>query len=382
MADTAPKVPAEERQESPEAVDRKAEVLANRIRQSKHLIVFTGEGISTSAGIPDFRGPQGRQPTGGVGTLQAVPTPTHMALVELQNRGILKYLASQSCDGLHRKSGILPDQISELHGNNNREYCKDCGKEYMRDFRAVASYEKTVHDHRTGRKCARCGGVLLDSIINFGEPLPAQTLQPARDHAKKADICLVLGSSLTVSPANKIPMIVGYHKGTTALAICNLQDTALDELADLRIYSETDELMTRVMAKLDIPIPPFILRHRLLVQMESMDDERQQLRVNGVDVDGTSVSFLRSVKLEYNGCVARSEPFVINFRGAVDLGTELKLELEFMGHYGEPNLYIVYEYRGEEDAQTLYLLEYNPQNGEWKVTKKEDVGSDDEVTSE
>ncbi|KAI1410896.1 DHS-like NAD/FAD-binding domain-containing protein [Hypoxylon sp. FL1857] len=382
MANTAPKIPAEERQEPLDVVGRKAEVLANRIRKCKHLIVFTGAGISTSAGIPDFRGPhgvwtlraQGRQPTGAVSTLQAMPTPTHMALVELQNRGILKYLISQNCDGLHRKSGILPDRISELHGNNNREYCKDCGKEYIRDFRAVASYEKTVHDHRTGRKCARCDGVLLDSIINFGEPLPAEALQLARDHAEKADVCLVLGSSLTVSPANEIPGIVGYRRGTT-LAICNLQETNLDGLADPRIYSRADELMTLVMAKLDIPIPPFTLRRRLMVQMESTEDGRPQLRVSGVDVDGTPVSFVRSVKLEYNRRVARSEPFVINFRGALDQGTELKLELEFMGHYGEPNLDISYEYRGEDDAQTLYFLEYNPHTGEWKANKQGGVAT-------
>ena len=113
------------------------------------------------SGIPDFRGPegvwtrraQGRQPTGGISTLQAIPTPTHMALLQLQNSGILKYTISQNCDGLHRRSGILPvrcllpllallddsmadsypqDNISELHGNNNREYCKDCGKEFIR----------------------------------------------------------------------------------------------------------------------------------------------------------------------------------------------------------------------------------------------------------
>ncbi|KAI1136901.1 DHS-like NAD/FAD-binding domain-containing protein [Hypoxylon sp. FL0543] len=389
MANTAPKVPAEERQEPPEVIDKKAEVLANRIRKSKHLIVFTGAGISTSAGIPDFRGPQGvwtlraqgRQPAGAVSTLQAVPTPTHMALVELQNRGMLKYVISQNCDGLHRKSGILPDRISELHGNNNHEYCKDCGKEYIRDFRAVASYEKTVHDHRTGRKCARCDGVLLDSIINFGEPLPAQALQLARDHAEKADVCLVLGSSLTVSPANEIPEIVGNRRGTT-LAICNLQDTSLDRVSNPRIYSRADELIVRLMAKLDIPVPPFILRRRLMVQMESTGGERQQLRVSGVDVDGTPVSFLRSVKLEYNRRVARSEPFVINFRGAIDPGTDLKLELEFMGHYGEPNLDITYEYKGEDDAQALYLLEYNPLSGEWKVNKQNSVGAGDGATGD
>ncbi|OTB05555.1 hypothetical protein M426DRAFT_56743 [Hypoxylon sp. CI-4A] len=386
MANTAPKVPAEERQESPDRIERKAEALAKLVKKSKHLIVFTGAGISTSAGIPDFRGPQGvwtlraqgKQPTGAVNTLQAVPTATHMALVELQNRGVLKYLISQNCDGLHTKSGILPDRISELHGNSNRESCRDCGKEYIRDFRAVATYEKTVRDHRTGRKCARCGGVLLDSIINFGESLPAEALQLARDHAEKADVCLVLGSSLTVSPANEIPETVGSRKGTK-LAICNLQETPLDGLADLRIYSKADELMTRVMSKLDIPIPSFVLRRRLLVQMEAATGGRNQLRVSGVDVDGTPVTFLRSVKLEYNRRVARSEPSVINFRSDLDPGTQLKLELEFMGHYGEPNLDIIYEHSGEGGAQSLYLLEYNPQAGEWKVVKREGAEADDTI---
>jgi mono-ADP-ribosyltransferase sirtuin 6 len=92
-------------------------------------------------GIPDFRGPQGVWTLGLQGiqqdvkfatTLGAIPTPTHMALVELQNRGILKHLVSQNVDGLHGESGILPDAISELHGNNKREHCENCGKEYFR----------------------------------------------------------------------------------------------------------------------------------------------------------------------------------------------------------------------------------------------------------
>ncbi|KAI1440866.1 DHS-like NAD/FAD-binding domain-containing protein [Annulohypoxylon stygium] len=382
MANTAPKIPAVECQEAPEAVDKKAEALAKLIRNSKHLVVFTGAGISTSAGIPDFRGPkgvwtlraQGKQVTGAVNTLQAIPTPTHMALVELQNRGLLKYLISQNCDGLHRKSGILPDRISELHGNNNREYCKDCGTEYLRDFRAVASYDKTVHDHRTGRKCARCDGVLLDSIINFGEALPAEPLQLARDHAKKADVCLALGSSLTVTPANEIPETVGRRKGTK-LVICNLQETPIDKLADIRVFSKADELMIRVMEKLDIPISSFILRRRLVVRMETTDGGREQLRVFGEDVDGTPATFLQSVKLEYNRRVVRSEPFVINFRGDLEPGTELKLKLEFMGNYGEPNLEIPYEYVDGNHSQ-LYLLEYDPQSGEWKTTKQDGLAVD------
>jgi mono-ADP-ribosyltransferase sirtuin 6 len=122
MAWTAHKVPLPELTEAAEDIDQKAHQLAEMIRQSKHFIVFTGAGISTSAGIPDFRGPegawtlqaQGRQrTTATVSTLQAIPTATHMALVELQNKGLMKYLVSQNCDGLHRRSGILPVRCPE-----------------------------------------------------------------------------------------------------------------------------------------------------------------------------------------------------------------------------------------------------------------------------
>lgn len=117
MADTAPSTPLPELQDSPATLKAKALTLSTLIKESKHLIAFTGAGISTSAGIPDFRGPegawtlraQGRERKGETtSTLQAIPTKAHMALVELQHRGILKYLVSQNCDGLHRRSGILP----------------------------------------------------------------------------------------------------------------------------------------------------------------------------------------------------------------------------------------------------------------------------------
>lgn len=169
-----------------------------------------------------------------------------------------------------------------------------------------------------------------------------------------------------MSPANEIPETVGSRKGAK-LAICNLQDTPVDGVAYMRIHSKADDLMVRVMAKLGIPIPPFILRRRLVVRMESTKDDRQQLRVYGVDVDGTPATFLRSVKLEYNRRVVRSEPFLIQFRSDIESGTSLKLELEFMGNYGEPNLHVTHEYNGN-DAETQYLLEYDPETGEWKVT--------------
>ncbi|KAK3307738.1 DHS-like NAD/FAD-binding domain-containing protein [Chaetomium strumarium] len=347
MAWTADKVPLPELVEAPDEIDQKAHQLAELTGQSKHFIVFTGAGVSTSAGIPDFRGPdgawtlqaQGRQrTTAAVSTLQAIPTATHMALVELQNPGLLKYLVSQNCDGLHRRSGILPDKISELHGNNNREICKDCGKEYIRDFHAE--------------------------------------LALAYDHAKKADLCLVLGSSLTVSPANDIPEVVGKRRrqrGGAKLAICNLQATPLDAMADLRVHAKTDELMVKVMRKLGMGIPGFALQRRLSVHVEAAGERRAgigKVIVSGVDVDGTPVSFLRSVKLVNNQQVLKTEPFEFDVRG-LGGGLELKMELEFMGHYGEPNLEVVHLVQEAEiGIPVVYVLEYNPSNGERKAGRQ------------
>merc|ERR1719436_99592 len=127
------------------------------VRESKHIVIFTGAGISTSAGISDFRGPtgvwtrkaEGLPPIAGTSTVKALPTKTHMGIVELQRRGIVKYVISQNCDGLHRRSGLPASAISELHGNGNVEICEDCGRRYFRDFKAVR--QNHTFDHFTGR---------------------------------------------------------------------------------------------------------------------------------------------------------------------------------------------------------------------------------------
>jgi NAD-dependent histone deacetylase SIR2 len=97
--------------------------------------------------------------------LQAVPSKTHMAIVELSRRGILKYCISQNIDGLHRRSGLEPDKIAELHGNTNLEKCNQCKRQYFRDYKCKGD---RYNGHKTGRKC-ECGGDLCDSIIHFGE---------------------------------------------------------------------------------------------------------------------------------------------------------------------------------------------------------------------
>jgi len=401
MASPAPAPASSEHFDPPTSLDLKATQLAALITSSTHFIVFTGAGISTSAGIADFRGPTGvwtlraaglASQIQSVSTLTAIPTPTHMALVALQDAGILKHLVSQNCDGLHRRSGIRKEMISELHGNSNLEVCRvpfppaassgvapaqvqgGCGREYLRDFRAVASYEKTVHDHRTGRKCGSCGGNLYDTIINFGEFLPEKPLADAGAHAAKADLCLVLGSSLTVPPASEIPEGVveregGGKKGKGGkggeLVICNLQETYLDDRAGVRVWARADELMERVMEKLGVEVPKFVLKRRLVVDVERMDagGERHKVSLRGVDVDGTEVSFLKSVRMEGMRRVMKEEPFAISFRRALEVGDVFEVEVEFMGHYAEPNLVIKHVYGGE----TGYLLEYDPSTGEWKV---------------
>ena len=174
-----------------------------------------------------------------------------------------------------------------------------------------------------------------------------------------------------MTPANEIPGIVG-EKRDGKLVICNLQTTPFDQLADIRIFSKADELMIRLMEKLSIPIPPFILHRRLVVKLKTTEDERHQLTVLGIDVDGTPITFLQSVRLECSRRVARSEPFIINFRGRLNPGTLLKLELEFMAHYGEPNLVIDHMLNGEEAAEIQYLLAYDPSTGLWESGKEGD----------
>ncbi|KAL6073944.1 Silent information regulator family protein [Balamuthia mandrillaris] len=381
MAWTAHKTEEEmvEHFDPPEVVQQTANGLATWMSRARHMIVFTGAGISTSAGIPDFRGPEGVWTLRAKGvtrtrrttsSLKAIPTPTHMALVELERRGILKYVISQNTDGLHRKSGLPPEKLSELHGNTNLERCSRCGAEYMRDYHVRNAYD--VHDHRTGRTCVACGGELRDTIINFHESLPYEPLRKAQQHAEMADLCLVLGSSCTVTPAANFPRKVGRNPDAH-LVICNLQHTPLDPLASLRVNARCDDLMRAVMAALGYEIPPFILRRRLRVRVLR---ESGEVEVQGVDVDGKPASFLSSVQVLPYGAKIQ-EPFRISrewqrqMRSPQDKAArgELPLRLHFMGHYNEPHLDITVH---PEKPVTTYDLAYDPMTGQWDVRSGEE----------
>jgi mono-ADP-ribosyltransferase sirtuin 6 len=178
----------------------KIEELAKLIQKSKHLVVFTGAGISTSCGIPDFRGPKGiwtlqREgkdlPKASLPFHRAMPSMTHMALVELERAGILKFVISQNVDGLHLRSGIPREKLSELHGDSFMEMCPSCGAEYLRDFEV-----ETIGLKETSRKCSveKCGAKLKDTVLDWEDALPPKEIDPAEKHCKKADLVLCLGT--------------------------------------------------------------------------------------------------------------------------------------------------------------------------------------------
>uniref|UniRef100_A0A914PT00 protein acetyllysine N-acetyltransferase n=1 Tax=Panagrolaimus davidi TaxID=227884 RepID=A0A914PT00_9BILA len=345
-------------------LEKQASQLAQWIRESKHFVAFTGAGISTSAGIPDFRGPQGvwtlrakgEYPKGGTSTLSAVPTKGHMALVEMEKAGLLKFLISQNCDGLHRRSGFPPEKLAELHGNSNLDRCVKCGKEYLRDFH-TRNHSNHVHEHRTVRKCPACGDWLHDTIINFSESLPEKPLRNGFLHSRQSDLHLVIGSSLTVSPACRMPQETATSGGK--LVIINLQKTPLDPLADLRIFAKVDTFIEKVMKHLKLQIPEWTLRRWVQI---SMKDE-STLQIAGLEPDGTPASILSQVELLNTGEKLQREPFEFHLKSPEK---KFKLRFYFMGNYNEPSIDFEVNFEnGKKENRLRFELKLSKNN--WDV---------------
>jgi len=198
--------------------------LVSLIKTSSYPIVFTGAGISTSSGIPDFRGPNGvwtrelktSEMMGGtidIGSNDlglntfngAKPSFTHRAIACLTHLGIVKHVVSQNVDGLHLRSGVLEDNLSELHGNIFKEKCERCGKEYLRDFDVGGMGLK-----RTGRRCGdaigcngnllsskgskACEGLLRDCAVDWDTELPTRVFERAHLEHDKADLVICIGA--------------------------------------------------------------------------------------------------------------------------------------------------------------------------------------------
>lgn len=229
-----------------------ADVLSKRIdrlvqilHSSAKLVVFTGAGISTESGVPDFRGPDGLWtrrdkglPVSGatINWSKSQPNSGHQAIVELQTLGKLKFLISQNIDNLHLKSGIDPDKLAELHGNLTKLRCRRC--------------EFTLDNFDDLKQCPECGGGLKSSVVDFGDSLPRRDLDLAIRHAQDCDVFLVLGSSLVVNPAAGLPR-VAVENGAK-LVIINAGETPLDNVADLRFAEKIGQVMPVAIQELKL----------------------------------------------------------------------------------------------------------------------------------
>jgi NAD-dependent SIR2 family protein deacetylase len=381
--ETAHKTDEEKKEffDSEEELDFKIKVLAMWIKESKHFTAFTGAGISTAAGISDYRSGINTVLKVGPGVWEkkkqkiktnekqadlkakmqtAFPTLTHMALVELMNKNYLKFLISQNVDGLHIKSGIPTDKISEIHGNTNLEYCTNtkCNKKIFRDYKCRNNPE--VHKHTTGRKCFDCKCELRDSIINFKENLNELELDLAFDNARNSDLMLCLGSSLRVSPASDLPVETMKNKGK--IVIVNLQKTPYSDLAALSIYGKIEDVMERLMNKLEINSPKWNFSR--IIEIKYNPGEKELLFVPK-NSNGYYFSFIKKIALNYmnNNMEIKKEPLSYKFKDYVINSNKIELNFYFEGHYSEP-IFNLKEEISKIINKTL-IITYDPYEKKW-----------------
>lgn len=243
--------------------------VADLILEAKKIIVFTGAGVSTESGLPDFRGSRGiwkrfdpddftyqkflshahtRQlwwqlVREGSLSLLLEPNSAHYAIAELDRLGKLEAVITQNIDNLHQQAGVPDEKVLELHGNLKWAVCLGCQRRYP--FEQV----KTMLDRGESiPACEACSGILKPNIIFFGEELPEGVYEAALKSAESADLAIVIGSTLTVYPAAEIP--ARAHSSGARLVIINLSPTPLDQKASVLIRAKAGETMTKVMERL------------------------------------------------------------------------------------------------------------------------------------
>ena len=243
------------------------EDLAAALAASEYAVVLTGAGISTESGIPDFRSPGGvwekfdPMEVGSLSTFiseperfwsfhrpridmlaDVQPNPAHLAVAELERRGIVRAVVTQNIDRLHAKAGSDP---IEVHGALDRGLCLRCQDAVSLDelvARADAAEDGVP-------RCSSCGFQLKSGVVLFGEPLPAAAIEAAYAEAARADLMLVIGSSLLVAPVSQLPGIVLDNGGT--LAILTESETPYDGAAQVRLHGRAAAQMQEAVAALD-----------------------------------------------------------------------------------------------------------------------------------
>ncbi len=242
--------------------------LVGSIRSSEKILIFTGAGISTGSGIPDFRGPRGIWKTstpvyyrdfmtsekqriiyweqkldGWEKYRNAVPNEAHMAVVQLEKAGKLLMVVTQNIDGLHTRAGTSPSRIVELHGTMSAVECQSCGMRSEPEP-CFAEFKET----RKPPLCS-CGGYLKPATISFGQNLRQQDLQEAFDAASRADLVISLGSTLSVTPAANVPLQAAVNGA--CYVIINRGRTEHDDLPEvcLRLDGDVCDIFPRAVEK-------------------------------------------------------------------------------------------------------------------------------------
>ncbi len=244
-----------------DSLDREIRALRSLLDDSAETVMFTGAGISTESGIPDFRSPGGiwtkfkpiqfddfmasedarreywRRHFDLRGELgSAEPNRGHRAVAHLVRQGKVSHVITQNIDGLHQLSGVPESKVVELHGNATYAECLDCAESYELDHvRAVFEPDETLP------MCEICGGIVKLATISFGQAMPEGQMARAEHATLSADLFIVLGSSLVVFPAAGFPMLA--KRNGAALVIVNREATDLDEIADLVIHGEIGPTM-------------------------------------------------------------------------------------------------------------------------------------------
>jgi NAD-dependent deacetylase len=245
------------------------EEVASLIVSSKRIVVFTGAGISTESGIPDFRGPDGlwtkfdpedftyqrfvtsrearkrlwgMSKTVGLSWTDMKPNDAHYAVVELERIGKLDCVITQNVDGLHQKAGNSEDKVIQLHGNMQWAKCLSCGARW-RNKEVMRWVEAGAEDP----ECVKCGGIIKPEGVFFGEAMPVKETMEAERRSSMCDLCIVIGSSLVVYPAALMPQYA--LQSGAKLVIINEGETSLDHVANIRIDDKAGKVMSQVVKK-------------------------------------------------------------------------------------------------------------------------------------